>query len=306
MTERAQLSFGLKTSQAGIAYGDILALWREADGIEAFEHAWLWDHLVPLRGDVRGPALEAWTLLAALAGQTERLRLGVLVTSNRLRAPALLAKMAATVDVISGGRLVFGLGAGGSQLPGNPPAMELVHREHGAYGIPVVPAAEAVRALGEACAIMRRLWAEDEPFDFDGRCYQLTGAVCEPKPVQRPGPPVMIGAGGERSALRVVAEHADIWNCAGRGVAEFRRKSEVLDRHCAAIGRDPAQITRSMQVLVRMDDPAAARAQLAELIGAGATHLVLAPLPPWPVRPAAWLAEEVVAPVLAEWRDGTR
>jgi alkanesulfonate monooxygenase SsuD/methylene tetrahydromethanopterin reductase-like flavin-dependent oxidoreductase (luciferase family) len=306
MSERAQLSFGIKTSQAGIAYADIVALWREADGIEAFGHAWLWDHLVPLRGDVRGPALEAWTLLAALAAQTQRLRLGVLVTSNRLRPPALLAKMAATVDVISGGRLEFGIGAGGSQLPGNPVVMELVHREYGAYGVPVVPAVEAVRALGEACTIMRRLWAEDEPFDFDGRCYQLAGAICEPKPVQRPGPPVMIGASGERSALRVVAEHADIWNCAGRGVAEFRRKSLVLDGHCAAIGRDPAQIARSMQVLVRMDDPAPARAQLAELIGAGATHLVLAPLPPWPARPVAWLAEEVVAPVLADWQEGAR
>jgi alkanesulfonate monooxygenase SsuD/methylene tetrahydromethanopterin reductase-like flavin-dependent oxidoreductase (luciferase family) len=117
--------------------------------------------------------------------------------------------------------------------------------------------------------------------------------------VRRPGPPVMIGASGERLALRVVAEHADIWNCAGRGVAEFRRKSAVLDEHCAAIGRDPAQIIRSMQVLVRMDDRGAARAQLLELISAGAAHLVLAPVPPWPDRPAAWLAEEIVAPVLA-------
>jgi alkanesulfonate monooxygenase SsuD/methylene tetrahydromethanopterin reductase-like flavin-dependent oxidoreductase (luciferase family) len=305
MSERGRLSFGIKTSQAGLTYGGILALWREADGIEAFEHAWLWDHLVPLRGDVRGPALEAWTLLAALAGQTQRLRLGVIVTSNRLRAPALLAKMAATVDVISGGRLEFGIGAGGSQLPGNPDVMELVHREYGAYGIPVVPAAEALRALGEACTIVRRLWAEDEPFDFGGRCYQLSGAICEPKPVQRPGPPVMIGASGERLALRVVAEHADIWNCAGRGAADFRRKSRVLDEHCAAIGRDPAEITRSMQVLVRMGDPAPVRAQLLELIGAGATHLVLAPVPPWPDHPAAWLAEEIVAPVLAECQEGT-
>src|SRR5919201_1008561 len=110
------LSFGLKTSQSRIGYEDIRALWREADDIPAFEHAWLWDHMVPLRGDVRGAALEAWTLLDALAAQTRRLRLGVIVTSNRLRPPSLLAKMAATVDVIAGGRLEFGVGPGRSAV----------------------------------------------------------------------------------------------------------------------------------------------------------------------------------------------
>ena len=113
-----RLSFGIKTSQMGLSYPDILAVWQDADQRPLFEHAWLWDHMVPLRGDARGAALEAWTLLGALAAQTQRLRLGVMVTSNRLRNPALLAKMAATVDVISGGRLDFGIGAGGSQLPG--------------------------------------------------------------------------------------------------------------------------------------------------------------------------------------------
>ncbi|HXF21177.1 MAG TPA: LLM class flavin-dependent oxidoreductase [Streptosporangiaceae bacterium] len=295
------VSFGIKTSQMGLSYPDILRVWREADGIGLFEHAWLWDHMVPLRGDVRGAALEAWTLLAALAAQTQRLRLGVIVTSNRLRPPAVLAKMAATVDVISGGRLVFGIGAGGAQIPGAPDElMHIVHREFGGYGIPVVPAAEAGHALGEACALIRRMWAEDDPFDFAGRYYQLRGAICEPKPVQRPHPPVLIGAGGEQITLRVVAEHANVWNCPARDAAEFRRKSRVLDEHCAAIGRDPAEITRSMQVIVRRDDPAAARGLLLELIEAGVTHLVLAPAPPWPDTPARWLADEVAGPVAAE------
>jgi alkanesulfonate monooxygenase SsuD/methylene tetrahydromethanopterin reductase-like flavin-dependent oxidoreductase (luciferase family) len=123
-----RLSFGIKTSQMGLTYQDILRVWREADQIPLFEHAWLWDHMVPLRGDVRGAALEAWTLLGALAAQTRRLRLGVMVTSNRLRNPALLGKMAATVDVISGGRLEFGIGAGGSQLPGAPEALTAIVR----------------------------------------------------------------------------------------------------------------------------------------------------------------------------------
>jgi alkanesulfonate monooxygenase SsuD/methylene tetrahydromethanopterin reductase-like flavin-dependent oxidoreductase (luciferase family) len=295
------LSFGIKTSQMGLSYPDILRVWREADGIGLFEHAWLWDHMVPLRGDVRGAALEAWTLLAALAAQTQRLRLGVIVTSNRLRPPAVLAKMAATVDVISGGRLVFGIGAGGAQIPGAPDElMQITRREFGGYGIPVVPAAEAGHALGEACTLIRRMWAEDDPFDFAGRYYQLRGAICEPKPVQRPHPPVLIGAGGEQITLRVVAEHADVWNCPARDAAEFRRKSSVLDEHCAAVGRDPAEITRSMQVIVRSDDPAAARGLLLELIEAGATHLVLAPALPWPDAPARWLADEVAGPVAAE------
>src|ERR1700730_6863044 len=104
------LSFGIKTSQMGNPYDDTLRVWREADQIPVIEHAWLWDHMVPLRGDIGGAALEAWTLLAALAAQTTRLELGVIVTSNRLRYPTVLAKMAATVDVIAEGRLVFGIG----------------------------------------------------------------------------------------------------------------------------------------------------------------------------------------------------
>src|SRR5713101_3486472 len=122
MTDRERLSFGVKTSQSNVGYDEVLAIWKEADEIPLFEHAWLWDHMVPLRGDVRGAALEAWTLLGALAAQTQRLRLGVMVTSNRLRNPALLAKMAATVDVIADGRLIFGIGTGGSRTGGHNPA----------------------------------------------------------------------------------------------------------------------------------------------------------------------------------------
>src|ERR1700740_2638981 len=117
------LSFGIKTSQMGVTYEQILGVWREADELPAFEHAWLWDHMVPLRGDIRGAALEAWTLLGALAAQTSRLRLGGIVTSNRLRSPTLLAKMAATVDQIAEGRLVLGIGAGGSRVAVQNPAI---------------------------------------------------------------------------------------------------------------------------------------------------------------------------------------
>lgn len=300
--EQRAVTFGIKTSQAGVAYDDVLAIWREADGLAVFEHAWLWDHLVPLRGDVRGAALEAWTLLAALAGQTERLRLGVVVTSNRIRPPAVLAKMAATVDRISHGRLVFGIGAGGSRVA-DPQGLAMVRREYDAYGVDVVSPGEAVSALGEACTLIRRLWTEDEPFDFAGRCYRLSGAICEPKPVQRPHPPFLIGAAGPR-ALRVVARHADVWNCPAWTAEEFRGMNRRLDEVCAEAGRDPREIERSKQLLVPRDGAAEARDQLLELAEAGCTHFVLAPLPPWTPGTATWLAEEVVQPVLAELPRG--
>src|SRR5580692_7207565 len=153
-SDRISLSFGIKTRQAGLGYDEILRVWREADPVPEFQDAWLWDHLVPLRGDVTGAALEAWTLLAALAAQTSRLRLGVIVTSNRIRPPAVLAKMAATVDIIAAGRLVFGIGAGGSstgRAPEKDPGSNPAHREYDAYGIDLVPPGEAVAALDEAC-----------------------------------------------------------------------------------------------------------------------------------------------------------
>jgi alkanesulfonate monooxygenase SsuD/methylene tetrahydromethanopterin reductase-like flavin-dependent oxidoreductase (luciferase family) len=299
-----RVSFGIKTSQSGLTYDEILKTWREADAIPEIEDAWLWDHLIPLRGDSNTAALEAWTLLAALAAQTTRLRLGVIVTSNRIRPPAVLAKMAATVDIVAGGRLVFGIGAGGSAVSGNPASLQLVHREYDAYGIDVVTPGEAVAALDEACTLIKRLWTEDQPFDFDGRCYQLSGAICEPKPLQRPRPPIMIGAGGERSALRVVARHADIWASPTFTAADFRHRSAVLDEHCVAIGRDPAEITRSVQVFftaqkpaapgARFPGPAGARELIAELIDAGASHVVLAAIGAPSMR---WVADEIIQPV---------
>jgi alkanesulfonate monooxygenase SsuD/methylene tetrahydromethanopterin reductase-like flavin-dependent oxidoreductase (luciferase family) len=210
--------------------------------------------------------------------------------------------------------LDFGIGAGGSRAA-DPQVLAGVHREYDAYGIDVVSPGKALAALDETCTIVRRMWAEPEPFDFDGSCYQLRGAICEPKPLQQPAMPILIGAGGERTALRVVARHADIWNCPTRSVEEFRHKSAVLDEHCRAIGRDPHEITRSVQVLVSSDQPSerlgsrvpgtgpsAVRAYLVDLIHAGATHLVLAALPPIP--PVQWLADEIVEPVLAQVRAG--
>jgi len=290
------LSFGIKTSQMGVTYEEILKVWQEADQTPVFEHAWLWDHMVPLRGDIKGAALEAWTLLAALAAQTSRLRLGVIVTSNRLRSPTLLAKMAATVDHIAEGRLVLGIGAGGSRVAVENPAV----REFEAYGVPLVAPGEAAADLAQSCDIMRRMWTEDEPFDFDGPSLRLRGAVCEPKPVQKPHPPILIGGQGDR-VLRIVAEHADVWNYPGMPSPQFLERNQVLEEHCAAIGRDSREIERSMQTIVRCADPGApdaTRALLLEMIDAGVTHIVLAAI--LGGRPLRWVVDEIIEPVLAE------
>ncbi|MEU6409087.1 LLM class flavin-dependent oxidoreductase [Microbispora sp. NPDC046933] len=281
--------FGIMTAPQQVGYHDILRVWREADTIPEIEHAWLFDHLMPIGGDPDGPAYEGWTLLSALAAQTRRLRLGVLVTSNRFRPPAMLAKIAATVDDICGGRLDFGIGAG--SRPGHP----LARREYEAHGLPFHDAAHAVGSLAEACTVIRRLWTEAEPFDFHGAYVRLTGAFCNPKPVQRPHPPILIG-GRSSPTLRVVAEHADLWNIPGGDIGDVVSRSALLDRYCAEIGRDPASITRSIHLLVSYDQPGLTRNAIGEAIDAGFRHIVLGLPEPYPAGVARWVTDELITP----------
>ena len=286
-------SFGIKTTPAGVSYDEIRRVWREADATPEIEHAWLYDHLIPRVGDPSGPVYEGWTLLAALAAQTRRLRVGLLVTNNRLRRPSVLAKMAATLDVISDGRLDFGIGVGGLPDPA------LVAPEFDAYGIPIGPWPDAVAAFAEACSLIRRMWTEDV-FDFSGQHYTLTGARCSPRPIQRPHPPVLIGGSGT-ATLRIVAEHADIWNVIGpprSTVEHLRRRSRALDEQCAAIGRDPGAITRSVQLPVSYEDAGAARESLRRLIDAGFSHVVLNPPAPYPSDVVRWVTGELIGPTL--------
>ena len=281
-------SFGLATAPQQVGYPDIQRVWREADGIPAIEHAWLFDHLMPIGGDPDGPIFEGWTLLAALAAQTSRLRLGLLVTSNRIRPPAVLAKIATTVDIVSGGRLDFGLGAG--SRPGHP----LARREYDAYGLPFYDAGHAVGSLAEACTVIRRLWTEPAPFDFDGDYVKLTGAFGNPKPVQRPHPPILI-AGRSTPVLRIAAEHADLWNIpGGTDIADVASRSARLDRFCAEIGRDPAEITRSIHLPVSYDHPAGTRRLIDEATSAGFQHIVLGLPSPYPDGVAQWVADKIL------------
>jgi alkanesulfonate monooxygenase SsuD/methylene tetrahydromethanopterin reductase-like flavin-dependent oxidoreductase (luciferase family) len=287
MPQTSRPRFGIMTAPMQVDYQDILRVWREADAIPAIEHAWLFDHLMPIGGDPTGPIYEGWTLLSALAGQTQRLRLGLLVTSNRFRPPAMLAKIATTVDIVSGGRLDFGIGAG--SRPSHPAA----RREYEANGLPYHDFGHSVGSMAEACTVVRRLWTEAEPFDFEGDYVQLTGAFGNPKPVQQPHPPIVIG-GRSAALLRVVAEHADVWNIAGGDIEDAVDRSALLDRYCAEIGRDPALITRSMHLGVSYDHPSVTRNAIGEAIHAGFQHIVLGLPPPYPANVAQWVTDELI------------
>ncbi len=287
MTHTPRPSFGIMTAPQQVDYQDILRVWREADTIPEIEHAWLFDHLMPIAGDPSGPIHEGWTLLSALAAQTRRLRLGVLVTSNRFRPPAMLAKIATTVDIVSNGRLDFGIGAGSR------PSLPLARREYEAHGLPFHDAAHAVGSLAEACTVIQKLWTETEPFDFHGTYHHLTGAFANPKPIQRPHPPILIG-GRAAATLRVVAEHADLWNIPGGDIDDAAGRSALLDRYCTEIGRDPAAITRSIHLPITYDQPNITRDAIGKAIGAGFGHIVLGLPSPYPANAAQWVADELI------------
>jgi F420-dependent oxidoreductase-like protein len=260
---RFPLRIDLKTAQHDRDWDNILRYCRDTEAAPAFTGFWLFDHFVPINGHVEGPCMDGWTLLAALAAATQRLRLGLMVGCNGYRYPAVLAKIATTVDQVSGGRLEMGLGAGWFEL------------EYNMYGIPFPPPAQRIRELDEACQVIKLLWTE-EVANFAGKYYTLTEARHEPKPVQRPYPPFTIGGAGEKLTLRVVAKHAAIYNLANGSPDDVRHKNAVLDAHCAAIGRDPNEIRRSVQVHVRTpDDAATIRERIEPYLEADIDHICI-------------------------------
>ena len=219
-------------------YQEVLELARhaEATGWDGF---WYADHFMPDAPDTSTPWPEAWMTLAGVGALVPRLRLGTLVTGNTYRHPAVLAKMAATLDHMTGGRVVLGLGSGWQE------------NEHRQYGIPFYTVKERLQRLEEACAVIKALFSETKA-DFAGRFYQLEGASLEPKPVQQPLP-MLIGGGGEQRTLRITARFADAWNVWG-DVATLRHKMEILDGHCADLGRDPKAIRRTAVALLFMSE----------------------------------------------------
>ncbi len=209
------MRFAFKTSPQNTTWAEMLAVWQAADDIEVYESGWTFDHFYPIFSDSDGPCLEGWTTLTALAQATKRLRLGTLVTGIHYRHPAVLANMAAALDIISNGRLELGIGAGWNE------------EESGAYGIELGSIKERFDRFEEACAVLTSLLSE-ETTDFAGKYYQLKGARNEPKGVQRPHPPICIGGSGEKRTLRITARYAQHWNFAGGPPEVFARKRDVL------------------------------------------------------------------------------
>ena len=250
--------FGIQTPQQHIAWTEILALWQEIDQLD-YDTAWGFDHFLPIFSDPKGTCLEGWTALAALAMATRRVRLGLMVTGNTYRHPAVLAKMATTVDIISGGRLILGLGAGWFEL------------EHQEYGIPFHTVGERLRRLDEALQMIKLLWTQ-ESANFDGRHFKLENASFNPKPIQKPHPPILIGASGEKVALGIVARHAQMWNWPGTPEV-LRAKITRLNEHCQRIGRDPATVEKSVLVggTFPLED---ARRQIDAYLDTGVSHII--------------------------------
>ncbi|MGE5287367.1 MAG: TIGR03560 family F420-dependent LLM class oxidoreductase [Micromonosporaceae bacterium] len=246
------MRFAIKTRPEHTTWAEIRDVWVAADDIDLFESAWNWDHFYPLTGDLTGPNLEAWTMLAAMAQATRRIRIGCQVTGMIYRHPAVLANMAATTDIISGGRLEIGLGAGWNQL------------ECDAYGIDLPPLRERFDRFDEGVEAIVSLLSQPTT-TMQGRYVRLTDARCEPKPVQRPHPPIAIGGRGPKRTLRAAARWAQHWNAITQSPDQWRPLKDTLIAHCADIGRDPAQITCSVNVMV---DPAKGTGHAAEAASA--------------------------------------
>jgi F420-dependent oxidoreductase-like protein len=224
------MRFAIFTGLGLTTWDAVRELWVHVDR-SGWDAACVTDHFMPNTPEKVGDVMECWTTLAALAPLVSRMRIGTIVAGNTYRHPAVLAKMAAQVDIISGGRLICGLGAAWQQ------------NEHDAYGIPFYTVQERLARLDEACQVLKALWTQDRS-TFKGRYYQLADAPLAPKPVQRPHPELMIGGGGEKVTLKIVARHADHWNVWG-GPDVLARKGALLDGYCRAAGRDPKSITRS-------------------------------------------------------------
>ncbi len=244
------------------AYPVLEQFWRTADAL-GFHGVWNYDHFYGLV-DPAQLTFEGWTTLAAMAAVTQRARVGCLVSSVTFRNPAVLAKMATTVDHIAGGRLEFGIGAGWHE------------NEHRGYGIDFPSPGTRVAMLDEALTVIRQLWTQDT-VTFRGAFFTLDDALGNPVPLQQPHPPIVIG-GVKPKMLRVVARHADEWNMPGQGPEEWAKVCTRLDEACGQIGRAPGEIRRSVQLFLHPQNPEQVDAELAALPAyeaAGCQHAVL-------------------------------
>jgi F420-dependent oxidoreductase-like protein len=270
------MRFALSTAQHKTEWDRLDRCWQVADQLPIFESGWLFDHFYPLFVEPTQPCLEGWTALSMLLARTSRIRGALLVSAMPYRHPAVLANMIATIDIASGGRLEIGLGAGWFE------------EECAAYGIELGTMRERFDRFDEGLAVIDSLLTQERT-TFSGTYYQLTDALLLPKAQQQPRPPICIGGQGEQRTLRAVAKYADHWNAPALDADTFRRKLDVLHRHCAEIGRDPAAITVSN--LLRYDRTDSVMAQIGQFEALGVELcLVSVPSPHEPDDVAA-LAE---------------
>ena len=220
-----------------------------------FDSFWVMDHFhqIPFVGKPEEPMLESWTTISVLAGMTTKIKLGTLMTGIIYRHPSILAKIGATLDVLSKGRLFMGIGAAWNE------------EESSAYGIPFPSAKERFLRLEEAIQIIRKMWTEESSASFNGQYYQIKNAFCNPKPIQKPSPPIMVGGSGERQTLRIVAKYADACNLFG-SAETVKRKLSILKEHCRSVGRDYDSILKTkLGVVVIDDDKEMARKRLQQI-----------------------------------------
>jgi F420-dependent oxidoreductase-like protein len=306
------IRFGIQTGQQNIEWDDMLALWQKADAW-GYDTLWNFDHFYPIFTNPEGPCLEGWTTLAALAQATKRARIGHLVNGNTYRNPCLTAKMAASLDHVSHGRLNLGIGAGWFEM------------EHTAFGIDFMTVPKRLQALDEACQIIRGMLTQERT-TVHGKHYTVTDAMGLPRPVQQPHPPIMIGGTGEKVLLRIVAKHADMWNASGpadfmeKKIAIIRQHADKLDRDADRIektvmmplcyrNKDREGFVQGLIAAMRQTTPEEARGQI--MIGekqecldtverygrAGVTHFIFMSFAPYNADEMQAFAEEVMPAV---------
>jgi F420-dependent oxidoreductase-like protein len=306
------IRFGIQTGQQNIQWDDMLALWQKADAW-GYDTLWNFDHFYPIFTNPEGPCLEGWTTLAALAQATKRARIGHLVNGNTYRNPCLTAKMAASLDHVSHGRLNLGIGAGWFEM------------EHTAFGIDFMTVPKRLQALDEACQIIRGMLTQERT-TVHGKHYTVTDAMGLPRPVQQPHPPIMIGGTGEKVLLRIVAKHADMWNASGpadfmeKKIAIIRQHADKLDRDADRIektvmmplcyrNKDREGFVQGLIAAMRQTTPEEARGQI--MIGekhecldtveryrrAGVTHFIFMSFAPYNADEMQAFAEEVIPAV---------
>jgi alkanesulfonate monooxygenase SsuD/methylene tetrahydromethanopterin reductase-like flavin-dependent oxidoreductase (luciferase family) len=276
------MKIGFKTSQTNVDWPTLRATWEAGDQMAVFDSAWIFDHFVAL-GAGGGGSHEAFVTIAALAARTNRLQLGHLVLANTYRHPALVANSGVSMDHISNGRFVLGLGAGWHE------------GEHAMYGMTLPPIGERITMLESATRVIQALWRSPNGVSLEAPPYRLVNAVCDPPPLTPGGPPIWLGTQGMRRGLRIVAELADGWNHTGEP-ATFVEKRDALLRHCETVGRNPAEIEISAQAFLN-EGHARLLEVATQFARDGAQHVIL-------VMPAsdgpdglAKLAREVAEPL---------